>query len=49
METASFQIRELYATANARKRQEIHEQLRDLQQELYSDWEVFFDLVLGVS
>lgn len=49
METATDQIRELYAKADAYERQKIQEQLRTLQDELYNDWEVYFSLAMGVS
>lgn len=49
MEAPSEQIRGLYAKANAAERQQIHEQLRDLQNELYTDWEVMFGIGMGVS
>ncbi|KAF1947605.1 S-adenosyl-L-methionine-dependent methyltransferase [Clathrospora elynae] len=40
MEAARNQIRDLHGKANARQRQKIHEQLRDLQKDLYSDWDI---------
>jgi demethylsterigmatocystin 6-O-methyltransferase len=48
METAMNDIRNLYAKANAPERQKIQEQLRDLQDNLYTDWEVMFGLAGGV-
>lgn len=49
MDVACQQIRALYEKSNARERQAVHEQLRDLQTELSSDWEVFFGLALAVG
>lgn len=49
METATNQIRDLYAKADASERQKIQEQLRTLQDNLYTDWEVLFGLAIGVS
>ena len=45
------QIRTVYTQSNhdARKRQKIQEQLRDLQRELYTDWELVFSISCGVS
>ena len=43
------QIRGLYAKATAGERQQIQEQLRDLQRDLYTDWELFFGFAVGVS
>jgi demethylsterigmatocystin 6-O-methyltransferase len=42
------EIRDLHAKANAAGQQDIQEQLRDLQTELYTDWEVLFGLAMGV-
>ncbi|KAH7400906.1 S-adenosyl-L-methionine-dependent methyltransferase [Phaeosphaeria sp. MPI-PUGE-AT-0046c] len=44
MDTATNQIRDLYAKADASGRQIIQEQLRTLQDDLYTDWEVLFGL-----
>ncbi|KAI8936947.1 hypothetical protein NX059_006175 [Plenodomus lindquistii] len=44
MEAETAQIRALYATANTAERQAIQEQLRDLQRDLYTDWEILFGL-----
>lgn len=41
------QIRDLHAKANADERQQIQEQLRDLQRDLYTDWEITFGLATG--
>jgi demethylsterigmatocystin 6-O-methyltransferase len=49
MEIALNEIRDLHAKANAAGQQEIQEQLRDLQTELYTDWEVLFGMAMGVS
>jgi len=49
MEAAAQNIRELYAKSNARERQQIQEQVRDLQKDLYSDWEMMFSLAMAVS
>jgi hypothetical protein len=48
MEAATEQIRNLYAKGNARERQQIQEQMRDLQKDLYTDWETMFSLAMGV-
>jgi demethylsterigmatocystin 6-O-methyltransferase len=42
------QIRDLYAKANASERHKLQEQLRDLQTDLYTDWDVLFGLAMGV-
>lgn len=42
------QIREIYEKANASERHRLQEQLRDLQIDLYTDWEVLFGLAMGV-
>ncbi|CAO2648033.1 Nn.00g089550.m01.CDS01 [Neocucurbitaria sp. VM-36] len=47
MEVSMGQVRSLYANANAVQRQQIQEQLRDLQRELYTDWEIIFSLAMG--
>ncbi|CAN9391058.1 unnamed protein product [Alternaria alternata] len=47
MEAAAQNIRELYAKSNARERQQIQEQVRDLQKDLYSDWEMMFSLAMA--
>jgi len=49
MEAAADQIRQAYAKGNARERQQIQEQIRDLQKNLYSDWEMMFSLAMAVS
>ena len=49
MEAAITQIRDLYAKSDARERQEIQEQVRDLQKDLYNDWEMMFGLAIAVS
>jgi hypothetical protein len=49
MESALNEIRGLYANASAAGRQKMQEQLRGLQDELYTDWEVLFGLVMGVG
>lgn len=48
METATDQIRDLYAKAHADERQKIQQQLRDLQNDLYSDWDILFGMAMGV-
>jgi hypothetical protein len=48
MENAMNEIRGHYAKADAPERQKIQEQLRDLQDNLYTDWEVLFGLAMGV-
>ncbi|RAR07913.1 S-adenosyl-L-methionine-dependent methyltransferase [Stemphylium lycopersici] len=47
MEAAITQIRDLYAKSDARERQEIQEQVRDLQKDLYNDWEMMFGLAVA--
>jgi len=42
------QIRNLYAKANASERHKMQEQLRDLQTDLDTDWEILFGLAMGV-
>jgi demethylsterigmatocystin 6-O-methyltransferase len=42
------QIRDLYGKANASERHKLQEQLRDLQTDLYTDWDVLFGLAMGV-
>ena len=49
MEAAADQIRQAYTKGNARERQQIQEQMRDLQKDLYSDWEMMFSLAMAVS
>ncbi len=49
MEEPMSQIRALYAKGDPRERQKIQEQLRDLQRELYTDWELLFSIACGVS
>jgi demethylsterigmatocystin 6-O-methyltransferase len=49
IESAIDEIRSLYSKGNAAERQKMQEQLRNLQDELYTDWEVLFSLVMGVS
>lgn len=49
MEASMNQVRELYGKADADERQKIQEQLRDLQRDLYTDWEILFGLATGVS
>jgi demethylsterigmatocystin 6-O-methyltransferase len=48
METAMNEIRDLYAKADAPGRQQIQEQLRDLQDNVYTEWELMFGLAVGV-
>jgi demethylsterigmatocystin 6-O-methyltransferase len=48
MDAATKQIRDIYAGANAQERHKIQEQLRDLQHDLYTDWEILFGLAMGV-
>ena len=48
MEEPMNQIRNLYAKANASERHKLQEQLRDLQTDLDTDWEVLFGLAMGV-
>jgi hypothetical protein len=48
MENAMNEIRGHYAKADAPERQKIQEQLRDLQDNLYTDWEVLFGMAMGV-
>ncbi|KAF2818954.1 S-adenosyl-L-methionine-dependent methyltransferase [Ophiobolus disseminans] len=47
MEAPMDQIRDLYAKANASERHGMQEQLRDLQTDLDTDWEVLFGLAMG--
>ncbi|KAF2026198.1 S-adenosyl-L-methionine-dependent methyltransferase [Setomelanomma holmii] len=47
MDTATKQIRDLYSSANAQERHKIQEQLRDLQHDLWTDWEVLFGFAMG--
>ncbi|KAH6858961.1 S-adenosyl-L-methionine-dependent methyltransferase [Alternaria rosae] len=47
MEAATEQIREIYAKSDARGRQQIQEKIRDLQTDLYSDWETMFSLAMA--
>jgi demethylsterigmatocystin 6-O-methyltransferase len=49
METSISQIRDIYAKASAAERQKIQMQLKTLENELYTDWEVLFGLAMGVS
>ena len=49
MEAAADQIRQAYAKGNARERQQIQEQIRELQKDIYSDWEMIFSLAMAVS
>lgn len=49
MDAAIDQIRSLYAKANAAERQVLQEQVRDLQRELYTDWELFFSFGMDIS
>jgi hypothetical protein len=49
MESALDQIRDLYAKADALERHKIQDQIRSLQDELYTDWEVLFGQATGVS
>jgi demethylsterigmatocystin 6-O-methyltransferase len=49
MEEVMKQVRELYAKANAGERQEIQEQVRDLQKDFYNDGELLFSNAAGVS
>jgi demethylsterigmatocystin 6-O-methyltransferase len=49
MEAAIETVREIYAKSNSRERQQIQEQIRDLQKDLYSDWEMTFSLAMAVS
>jgi hypothetical protein len=48
MESAINKIRDLHSKASASEQQKIQEQLRDLQTDLYTDWEVLFGLAMGV-
>ncbi|KAL1799816.1 hypothetical protein ACET3X_000158 [Alternaria dauci] len=47
MDASVQNIREIYAKSNARERQQIQEQIRDLQKDLYSDWEMIFSLAMA--
>jgi demethylsterigmatocystin 6-O-methyltransferase len=47
MESALNQIRDLHAKANANERQKIHDQLRDLQNDLSPDWDILFGIGMG--
>ncbi|CAG5150298.1 uncharacterized protein ALTATR162_LOCUS2618 [Alternaria atra] len=47
MEAATETIRNIYAKSDARERQQIQEQIRDLQKDLYSDWEMTFSLAMA--
>jgi demethylsterigmatocystin 6-O-methyltransferase len=49
MEAATETIRNIHAKSDARERQQIQEQIRDLQKDLYSDWEMTFSLAMAVS
>jgi hypothetical protein len=49
MESALDQIRDLYIKADAAERHRIQDQIRSLQDELYTDWEVLFGQAIGVS
>lgn len=49
MEAPMQQIRDLYANASATEKHKIQEQLRDLKNDLDTDWEVLFSLAMGVS
>jgi demethylsterigmatocystin 6-O-methyltransferase len=49
MESPLNQIREIYTKANASERHKIQDQIRSLQDELYTDWEVLFGQAIGVS
>jgi demethylsterigmatocystin 6-O-methyltransferase len=49
MEAATETIRNIYAKSDARERQQIQEQIRDLQKDFYSDWEMTFSLAMAVS
>jgi demethylsterigmatocystin 6-O-methyltransferase len=49
MEAALNVIREQYTKGDAVERQKIQEQIRDLQNDLYTDWEVVFGNAYGVS
>lgn len=48
MEAAMDQIRSLYAKADTSEKHVIQKQLRDLQIDLSSDWELFFGEAMGV-
>jgi demethylsterigmatocystin 6-O-methyltransferase len=49
MEAALSVIREHYVKANASERHKIQDQIRSLQDDLYTDWEVLFGHAVGVS
>jgi demethylsterigmatocystin 6-O-methyltransferase len=49
MESPLNQIREIYTKADASERHKIQDQIRSLQDELYTDWEVLFGQAIGVS
>jgi demethylsterigmatocystin 6-O-methyltransferase len=49
MEAPMNQIRELYAQANASERHRLQDQIRDLQNELYTEWDIMFGLAMGVN
>jgi hypothetical protein len=49
MDVAMKQIRDRYAEANPREQQKILEELRDLQNDLHTPWEVLFGVAMGVS
>ncbi|KAH8704512.1 S-adenosyl-L-methionine-dependent methyltransferase [Phaeosphaeriaceae sp. PMI808] len=47
MEAAMDQVRSLHAKANSAEKRKIQEQLRDLQTDLSTDWEIFFGQAIG--
>jgi len=49
MEAALNVIRDQYTKGDAMERQKIQEQIRDVQNDLYTDWEVVFGNACGVS
>jgi len=49
MESPLDQIRDLYAQADASERHRLQNQLRDLQNELYTEWDIMFGMAMGVS
>lgn len=49
MEAALNMIRDQYTKGDAAERHKIQDQIRDLQNDLYTDWEVLFSNAYGVS
>ncbi|KAH7088159.1 S-adenosyl-L-methionine-dependent methyltransferase [Paraphoma chrysanthemicola] len=47
MDAPLKQIREIYANSTDHERHKIQSQLRDLEHDMYTDWEVLFGLAMG--